>query len=281
MLQHTFCHIDGVGRKTEQNLWTAGIRTWQQWQDPPPVPLKHTGRIEAIRVLEQSLDALETNPLFFTEKLASCEHWRIFPHYREQTAFLDIETTGLGSPAEITSIALYDGKKILTYVNGQNLQDFETDIFNYKVLVTYNGKSFDVPVIENYFRIKLNHAHIDLRHVLSKLGLKGGLKGCEKAIGIDRYELDGVDGYFAVLLWNEYERYCNTKALETLLAYNIADTVNLETLLIYAYNKEIRSTPFYDELPLATPMPPHSPYHADVTTVLHIQEKYMNKRKTW
>ncbi len=278
MLQHTFCHIDGIGRKTEQHLWASGIHTWQQWQDPPPVPLKHTGRLETIRLLEQSLDALTTNPHFFTEKLASCEHWRIFPHYREQTAFLDIETTGLGSSAEITTIALYDGKNITTYVNGQNLQYFEEDIFNYKVLVTYNGKSFDVPFIENYFRIRLDHAHIDLRHVLSKLGFKGGLKGCEKAIGIKRHELDGVDGYFAVLLWHEYEHYADKKALETLLAYNIADTVNLETLLIYAYNRQIGSTPFKEELLIENPEQPTCPYQADVSTVLRIQQKYMNNR---
>lgn len=277
MLQHTFCHIDGIGRKTEEKLWAAGICTWKQWQDPPPVSLKHTGRVEAIRILEQSLDALLSSPLFFTGKLASNEHWRIFPHYRPSTAFLDIETSGLGSSSEITTIALYDGQEIKTYVNGINLHDFEVDIFDYQVLVTYNGKSFDIPFIEQYFRIKLDQAHIDLRHVLSRLGFKGGLKGCEKAIGIDRAELDGVDGYFAVLLWNEYEKYTNEKALETLLAYNIADTVNLETLLIYAYNTEIASTPFASELFISDPIQTICPYQADLHTVQRIKQKYMHR----
>ncbi len=31
--------------------------------------------------------------------------------------------------------------------------------------------------------------------MIKSLGLKGGLKKCEKAMGIDRQELDGVDGY--------------------------------------------------------------------------------------
>lgn len=275
MLQHTFCHINGIGRKTEERLWSRGIQSWHQWQDPPPISIKHTGRVEAIKVLEQSLDALSDNPHFFIDKLASCEHWRIFPHYRHTTAFLDIETTGLGSSSEITTIALYDGKEIKTFVNGKNLQDFETEIFNYQVIVTYNGKSFDVPFIENYFRIKLHHAHIDLRHVLSKLGFKGGLKGCEKAIGIDRNELDGVDGYFAVLLWAEYENYANEKALETLLAYNIADTVNLELLLIYAYNKNTENTPFAKELFIEHPLQPPCSFHPDIATVYNIRSKHI------
>jgi len=43
------------------------------------------------------------------------------------------------------------------------------------------------------------------------------LKFCEKALGLDRGDLDGVDGYFAVLLWRDYQKKHNEKALETLL----------------------------------------------------------------
>jgi uncharacterized protein YprB with RNaseH-like and TPR domain len=52
----------------------------------------------------------------------------------------------------------------------------------------YNGKTFDVPFIEKYFGIRMNHAHIDLRYVLKSLGYAGGLKRCEKALGLDRGE---------------------------------------------------------------------------------------------
>ena len=66
--------------------------------------------------------------------------------------------------------------------------------------MTYNGKSFDIPFIESHFGAKLTHAHIDLRYILASLGYRGGLKGCEKQLGIDRGDLKNVDGYFAVLL---------------------------------------------------------------------------------
>ncbi len=60
---------------------------------------------------------------------------------------------GLGSLAEIATIALYDGNRIKYYINGKNLGDFPTDIKQYKIIVSFNGKTFDVPVIESYFGI--------------------------------------------------------------------------------------------------------------------------------
>ena len=50
------------------------------------------------------------------------------------------------------------------------------------MIVTYNGKTFDVPFIEKYFGIRMNHAHIDLRYVLKSLGYSGGLKMFEQAM---------------------------------------------------------------------------------------------------
>lgn len=272
MLQHTFSHIPGIGPKIEQNLWSAGVKTWQDWQTPAPVRISANSSSEAITTLEASIDAIENNnPSFFTSQLAASESWRIFSDFRGSIAYLDIETTGLDDFAEITTIALYDGKDIFTYVNGKNLDDFVDDIIKYKVIVSYNGKSFDVPFIERYFRIKLRHAQIDLRYILAKLGFKGGLKGCEKQLGLSRGDLDGVDGYFAVLLWQMYKRTENEQALETLLAYNVEDTINLERLAVEAYNRNIAGTPFADSLSLPWPELPENPFTADITIVDHLK----------
>jgi uncharacterized protein YprB with RNaseH-like and TPR domain len=271
MLQHTFCHIPGIGMKTEQKLWEAGITGWTHWQSQSSVRLSAAIKIDAARVLNSSLAALEDDPSFFTAKLASTEPWRIFPHYRNRTAYLDIETTGLDDYAELTTIALYDGQEIFTYVNGRNLDDFARDIQKYQVIVSYNGKSFDVPFLERHFRIKLTQAQIDLRYVLARLGFKGGLKGCEKQLGLDRGNLDGVDGYFAVLLWQQYQKNDDERALETLLAYNIEDTVNLERLMIEAYNRNVQTTPFAEELVLPFPTPPANPFIADHQCIARIK----------
>jgi uncharacterized protein YprB with RNaseH-like and TPR domain len=273
MLTHSFIHLPGIGAKTEQKLWKAGCHQWQQWQVPSPVRLPNSSLPEISRLLQMSLDELEKGPGFFSKRLPANEQWRLFSHFRERTAFLDIETTGLGQEAEITTIALYDGNSTRCYINGQNLEDFEKDIWKYEVLVTYNGKGFDIPVLERWFRFKLTQAHIDLRYILAKLGFKGGLKGCEKQLGIDRGPLAGVDGYFAVLLWQDYIHNNNEKALETLLAYNIEDTVNLERLLIEAYNRNVLLTPFGEELLLPLPEAPQVSYHPDYDTVEQIRSR--------
>jgi hypothetical protein len=271
MLQHTFCHIPGIGMKTERKLWEAGITSWNHWQNRSPIRLSAAARLDAAKVLDGSLAALEKDPTFFTAKLSGTETWRIFPHYRMRTAYLDIETTGLDDYAEVTTIALYDGKEVFTYINGRNLNDFVEDIQQYQVIVSYNGKSFDVPFLERYFGIRLDHAQIDLRYVLARLGIKGGLKGCEKQLGLNRGNLDGVDGYFAVLLWHQYKQNKDERALETLLAYNIEDTVNLERLAIEAYNRNVLATPFAEELVLPFPAPPPSPYVADYDCIERIK----------
>jgi len=208
------------------------------------------------------------NPSYFSNLLPSNQSWRLFPDFRDSTAYLDIETTGLDRHFnEITTIALYDGRAIKTYVQGQNLDDFVEDIQQYKVIVSYNGKSFDVPFIENYFNIRLDHAHIDLRYILYSLGFRGGLKGCERQLGMDRRDLKDIDGFFAVLLWDEYQRTGDQKTLDTLLAYNIQDTINLENFMVTAYNMKLKDTPFYENLLIADSPQPANPFSVDLGTV--------------
>lgn len=274
MLIHTFSHIPGIGQATEQRLWQAGITSWDLWQENLPLRLPNSSTREIPGIIEESLSALKNDPAYFTERLATSEHWRIFPHFRETTAYIDIETTGLGDDADLTTIALYNGQDVKYYVNGRNLEEFLDDIWDYNVLVSYNGKAFDIPFLENYFKIELRQAQIDLRYVLARLGFKGGLKGCEKMLGIHRGGLDGVDGYFAVLLWKEYEANNDEKALETLLAYNIEDTVNLETLMIEAYNINIAKTPFAAALSIDQAEPPFLPFSADLGCVERVRRRY-------
>jgi len=150
----------------------------------------------------------------------------------------------------ITTIALYDGRSVFHYVNGYDLDDFKRRIPQYDVLVTYNGKCFDVPFIERYFSIKLNQAHIDLRYVLGGLGFTGSLRTCEKNLGIGRGELEGIDGFFGVLLWEDYKRNHNDRTLETLLAYNVADVLKL------------KDTPFLSSYLIDSPPDRENPFRA-------------------
>jgi hypothetical protein len=67
----------------------------------------------------------------------------------------------------------------------------------------------------------------------------------------------------------------NIRALETLLMYNIYDAVNLETLMVIAYNMNLENTPFYDTHRIPLPEIPEVPYRADRETVERI------KSRTW
>ena len=274
MLKNTFQHIPGIGEITEQRFWDSGIHNWKNFTQNCPInmaPSKQDNITAHIEASEQNLES--NNPNYFSDLLPSNQHWRLFPEFRDSTVYLDIETTGLESWGnEITTIALYDGNSITCYINGQNLDDFMDDINKYKVIVTYSGKTFDVPFIENYFRIKLNHAHIDLRYILGSLGYKGGLKGCETQLGIDRGDLAGVDGFFAVLLWHDYQKNGNREALDALLAYNIQDTITLENLMVIAYNLKIDKTPFFSNK-LAEPVLPEIPFEVDMKTVERVRRE--------
>lgn len=268
MLTNTFCHIAGVGPKTEWRLWDAGVTCWESalrcdgakhrppfrpcWAGPVRESLEHYGG---------------RRPDYFAERLPANQQWRLYADFRDSCAFVDIETTGLSPSAEITTIVLYDGRTVRPYVRGRNLEAFADDVRAYRLLVTYNGKCFDGPLIEAHFGIRLPAAHVDLRYVLGGLGVKGGLKGCEKHLGIGRGELDGVDGFAAVLLWQEYRRRGDGRALETLLAYNARDVLSLEPLMHYAFNAKVKQTPFADSHLLPPCSPPPVPFRADPEVV--------------
>ncbi len=272
MLKNTFIHIPGIGIKTEQQFWESGIQHWNRFPGDHSIRFSSAKKDIIEAYLEESHQHFESgDPNYFSKRMPTNLHWRFFPEFRDSMVYLDIETTGLKMWGfEITTISLYDGESIYYYIKGQNLDDFLDRIRKYKVIVTYNGKSFDVPFIESYFGITLNHAHIDLRYILYSLGYTGGLKRCEIQLGMDRGDLFDIDGYFAVFLWHEYQINGNKKALDTLLAYNIQDVLNLENLMVIAYNLKIKNTPFYENQ-LPEPVLPKNPFEVDRMVVEKIK----------
>jgi uncharacterized protein YprB with RNaseH-like and TPR domain len=176
MLQNTFIHIQRIGALTGQRLWESGLRHWDAFSDDISIPLSGSRKYLLKEGIDESKQHLyQGNPGYFSNLLPSNQCWRLFSEFRDFTAYLDIETTGLDRYYnQITTIATYDGQPIKTYVHGQNLENLIENIQQYKVIVSYNGKSFDVPFIENYFNIRIDHAHIDLRYILHSLGFRGG-----------------------------------------------------------------------------------------------------------
>jgi len=276
MLQNTFCHMPGIGPKTERRLWSAGILSWREGCERSGAVLpEHTAQSVAFHSAESIERLARQDARYFHDRLPSNEHWRLFPQFRHSVAYLDIETTGLGPPGDyVTTIALYDGRRVRHYVHDQNMEDFRHDVEPYRLIVTYNGKTFDLPFLRECLGVRLDQAHIDLRYVLRSLGYTGGLKGCERQLGLHRGDLEGVDGYFAVLLWHDYLKTGNQRALDTLLAYNVQDTVNLETLMVTAYNMKLKQTALPGTRALPAPRPPENPFRADVRTIEKLRRRW-------
>lgn len=276
MIQNTFCHIPSFGLAAERRLWAAGVHSWEAAQGKAPLPVSSRKSELLRRQVAVSAEQLAAgNPGYFAATLPAAEHWRLFREFAHAAAYFDIETTGLGGHGDhITTVVLYDGQTIRHYVHGENLDAFAHDVAACPLLVSYNGKTFDAPFIRQSLGIPLDQAHIDLRYVLASLGYKGGLKGCERQLGLDRKELTDVDGFFAVLLWREFQRRHDPRALETLLAYNVTDVVNLAALMVRAYNLKLRDTPFAGSHLLPEPVLPPNPFGADVDLIARIRRAH-------
>ncbi len=278
MLNRTFLHIPSVGEKTERELWSQGVHTWEQFLSrKDQVSIGRSSRAVVTEHIEKSQEALEQgDAAFFAHRLPSNQVWRLYPDFAHKLTFLDIETTGSSFPsAHITTIGIYDGHAPRAFVRGRDLDAFAKAVTSDRVLVTYNGKCFDVPWIEAELGIRMPRAHIDLRYVLASLGLKGGLKSVERQVGFGREgALAEVDGYFAVLLWKHFERTRNPRVLETLLRYNLEDVVKLKPLIQIAYNRNLRLTPFRDlsDCVVEPTCEVEVPVHADV--IAEVRRRY-------
>ena len=238
VLEQTFIHIQGIGQKTEKGLWERGIRTWRHFLQSRETVFSPVRDRFVKDELERSFKN-KRDPRYFRDRLSSGEMWRLFEVFKEKSVYVDIETSGgYQGVDEITMIGLFDGRNVRTFINGADLDEFEIAIAQYDIMVTFNGTCFDIPFIRRWFpNISLPPVHIDLRFLLKKLGYAGGLKKIEKDLGIIRDdEIDGMDGYEAVMLWKAYQ-WGDKAALDTLIRYNTADIVNLKPLMEMGYRE--------------------------------------------
>jgi uncharacterized protein YprB with RNaseH-like and TPR domain len=238
VLRSTFLHLPGIGWETEGQLWRSGIRDWAELRrlaDLPGIPADRRAAID--RGLDESEAALQArNAEWFCRQLPRGERWRLYPEFRELTAFLDIETTAL-TPQEgiVTVVGVHGGGTTRAFVAYDDLEELPAYLQRFRLIVTFNGILFDLPFLEARFPyIRFPPAHIDLRFLLRRLGYTGGLKRIEKELGLgDRSGVEGIVGLDAVRLWEEARRGV-PGSLAKLVEYNRADAVNLEPLLDFA-----------------------------------------------
>lgn len=261
MLEQTFLHVPTIGEKREAALWEQGFVDWSRFRAGYP---EGPFREHVLRYLDHDEAA---------RRLSRHQAWRLYPGLAKRILYLDIETTGLRAGDDIvTCVGTYDGRCARAYVSGIDLEAFEEAVDRADLLVTYNGACFDLPFLKTAFpRVDLDRpAHIDLRFPLHRLGLRGGLKGVERQLGIEREEaIQNVDGFMAVLLWRAHEEG-HPRALDTLARYCLEDVVNLEPLMVETFNRMAERLPIDVPRVEFPPRPPidHRADHALVRSLL-------------
>lgn len=238
MLRQTFLHVPGVGYRTEERLWRSGLESWADVGGACADAIPRHLRPVLEEEIGRSEEALRRGKYrYFAVRLPLREHWRAWPEFRGSVGYLDIETTGLDIGRDaVTVVGLYDGRRTRSFIQGANLEDLPAALEDVRILVTFNGSRFDVPFLRRAFpRMRLDQLHLDLMNPLHRIGFWGGLKRIERRLGILRSEeTAGLRGADAIRLWEDYQAG-NDDALDTLVAYNREDVVNLEPLAEFAY----------------------------------------------
>lgn len=236
MIQNSFIFLKGINKKLERNIWKQGILNWDDF-----ISVKKIKGISWKRKLfydselqraKKELFALNSN--YFFEKFPQAETWRLYDFFKEYAVFLDIETSGLTKKDYITVIGLFDGIDTKIMINGINLdwRALKSELAKYKLIVTFNGSSFDIPFLKKQFPDLLPKIpNFDLKSACRKIGLNRGLKEIEKILGIKREEILGnFHSGDPFTLWRMFRATGDDYYLQLLVKYNEEDVINLKRI---------------------------------------------------
>lgn len=255
MLTASFIFANGITESMERAIWSRGITSWELLKKHRGEAAEAIGTARSQKLLDEVLRAEEAlaagDHNYFRQRWPARESWRLLKGYctDEEIALVDIETTGR-TPGydQITVIGLSDGSKEQAFVadrpmpGDHKLSDYLEAIRRYKLVVTFNGESFDIPFIEKHFRDNNYHQeqpHLDLIWPARSIGLSGGLKDMEKQIGIERDDdIADMRGMEAITLWGQWKQHGDRAAYDRLVTYCKADCTNLKDFALHIYNKK-------------------------------------------
>ena len=194
-------------------------------------PEKKTTCDKLLRAASKAL--LEGDAAFFL-KLPPREQWRLYASFKDEALFLDIEIGNTNK--DLILIGMSNGLDFTWMVKGMNLEKetFFKELKKYKILITFNGAAFDIPVLERYFKTAITLPHIDLKHCCLKLCLKGGLKEVERVLNLKRpASLYGNPSD----AWRAFHASGDREYLDALLKYNEEDVLNLKPIADFCFQK--------------------------------------------
>ena len=241
MLSKSFIFLEGIGVARERRLWADGVASWDDFIDAGRIPgISNQRKETADSLLSEAKDRLRRgDAAHFSSLLQQRDHWRCYDDFRSRVIFLDIETTGISRRSQVTVVGMHDGRRTHTLVRGRDLtgDHLQAILERANMIVTFNGASFDIPILKSWFPgVVPDVPHLDLKHLLRRLGMVGGLKAIERDMGIERdTRVQYLTGQDAVYLWRLWEKRGSWNSLKTLMEYNSEDCENLKVIADRAY----------------------------------------------
>jgi uncharacterized protein len=172
-----------------------------------------------------------------------------------KAVFLDTETTGLGMGAGtyvfLVGAGYLDGNEFRVkqfFLTGPGheitfLSELSDFLNRFTTIVTFNGKAFDLPLLENrYIRHRqpfpwVDPPHIDLLHPARRIW-KRRLESCSLAsleaqiLGLARSRED-VPGWEIPSRYFRFQRTGDSRELEGVFYHNLQDILSLATLMVH------------------------------------------------
>lgn len=250
MIERSFQLAPGIGPWRERDLWARGLLDWEAFRAHP----KRSGLSDALAHqlaarIDEAEAALAGRDLHRLAKLLPArEHWRLYPAFAEEAVYLDIETDG-GDGGRPTVVSLLDARGLHVHLQGRNMESLPAALGRSSMWVTFNGRCFDLPVLRAHFPgLPRPAMHLDLRFLCRRVGLPGGLKSVEEAVGVARPpHLRGANGCDAVLLWRTWMSTGEIEPLRFLVEYNLYDAFQLRSVATRAYNRAVEQLAFDGE----------------------------------
>jgi len=172
-------------------------------------------------------------------------HWE---HGPEESIFLDTETCGLwGCPIFLVGVMIVSAGEIRIlqffardYEEEASLLGFATEFASsYKMMVTFNGKTFDVPFMRNRMAFhglewEFGHKHLDLlTHARRKY--RGTLPNCrlqtlEECV-CQRTRVGDTPGHLIPQLYDDFVNTGNATQIKGIFFHNALDLIAMAELL--------------------------------------------------
>lgn len=243
MIERSFVMLPKVGLRTEQLLWHNGITSWEGFVQARSLAGISDKRLMALKEFALKVIELERRGRVHDLGLLlpSKERWRLLRQWDRRFAALDLEVIRRGHGMKPVVVTIRRGSEdCRTFVSGDDLcwRAIRDALEDVDFLVTFNGSSFDLPLLTRAGYSVEKPLQIDLRRCAARAGLSGGLKEIENALGIRRpRDLEFSTSEQVSYLWRLWEERGSKNALDLLIRYNQQDVDSLVSLSNFIYRR--------------------------------------------